>query len=573
MGFTELPSYLVNGDNSGAKESAPPKPEPDYENLSGYGLVLGKKRWMLCFNALPSSRKTPEIKALVIQKDFSLAEVPIASIVNYINFDPRIADKVNEAADGSWLSRATGTGGAKQESEGSSKRIDIPAGTPLVDKNKFIRFGTLIRIINQRELKSLKLGTDNNVSMIIHSSDCVCSAFDKMFSTDKSRLFIPNKQVPKFDFINAKKSAQRITEIPQKDTVDCRIKGDDLVVAFPYDGYINGGKLVNGPAAGKSVDFSNKLKKDWRTFGLLDDLYVNFDFAAGILDSTNITIKDALYQILNGMSSAVNDLWNFQIIQTQAPNTITTDGFTIKKGDSVVSIKEVNFTPKGETPPVFKFSLIGTDSIFKDSSLQLDMSGAKMNQVIGSRLDIKSNKETQPNVGKLNAIGLEDLILKEVYRKAEEANDAKVPGPGGKIDAEEQKKIIEANFLNFLGKLGQYPQVDIRNFKRYTTDRVIKTGFDVNKTLYIASYDDKQLLKLAKGSIAKYSDISPLLPINFTFTIHGISGIKRGDKFGVIGIPKKYDNGFFQVIGIKHTIQGMEWTTEVTGGYRNTNGF
>ena len=409
--------------------------------------------------------------------------------------------------------------------------------------------------------------------MIIHSSDCVCSAFDKMFSTDKSRLFIPNKQVPKFDFINAKKSAQRITEIPQKDTVDCRIKGDDLVVAFPYDGYINGGKLVNGPAAGKSVDFSNKLKKDWRTFGLLDDLYVNFDFAAGILDSTNITIKDALYQILNGMSSAVNDLWNFQIIQTQAPNTITTDGFTIKKGDSVVSIKEVNFTPKGETPPVFKFSLIGTDSIFKDSSLQLDMSGAKMNQVIGSRLDIKSNKETQPNVGKLNAIGLEDLILKEVYRKAEEANDAKVPGPGGKIDAEEQKKIIEANFLNFLGKLGQYPQVDIRNFKRYTTDRVIKTGFDVNKTLYIASYDDKQLLKLAKGSIAKYSDISPLLPINFTFTIHGISGIKRGDKFGVIGIPKKYDNGFFQVIGIKHTIQGMEWTTEVTGGYRNTNGF
>jgi hypothetical protein len=67
--------------------------------------------------------------------------------------------------------------------------------------------------------------------------------------------------------------------------------------------------------------------------------------------------------------------------------------------------------------------------------------------------------------------------------------------------------------------------------------------------------------------------MSPLLPIEFTFTIHGISGIKRGDKFGVIGIPKKYDGGFFQVLGVKHTIQGMEWTTEVTGGYRNTKGF
>jgi hypothetical protein len=571
-GFTELPSYLVNGDNAGAKESAPPKPEPDYKNLSGYGLVLGKKRWMLCFNALPSSRKTPEIKALGSQKDFSITPVPIASIVNYINFDPRIADSINDKADGTMFSRATGIGlgGAKQEQDGDSKRIDIPAGTPLVDENKFIRFGTLMRIINQRELKSLKLGTKNNISMIVHSSDCVCSAFEKIFSTDKSKLFIPNEQVPKFSFINAKKSTERITSIPKKDTVDCRIKGDNLVIAFPYDGAIFDGNIIEGPAAGKSVDFSNRLAKDKRTWGLLDDLYVNFNFATGILESTNVTIKDALYQILNGMSSAVNDLWNFQILETQAPNTITIDGITINKGDSIVSIKEVNFTPKGEDPPVFKFSLIGTDSIFKDSSLQLDMSGAKMNQVIGSRLNIKSNKETQPNVGKLNAPGLEDLILGEVYRKAEEANDDVAPK---KINAEELEKMKEANFLNFIGKLGQYPQVDIRNFKVKNTDRIVKYGFDVNKTLYVASYDDKQLLKLAKGSIANYSDISPLLPINFTFTIHGISGIKRGDKFGVIGIPKKYDNGFFQVIGVKHTIQGMEWTTEVTGGYRNTKGF
>ena len=83
----------------------------------------------------------------------------------------------------------------------------------------------------------------------------------------------------------------------------------------------------------------------------------------------------------------------------------------------------------------------------------------------------------------------------------------------------------------------------------------------------------KQLLKLGKGQIDKYSDVSILLPINFSFTIHGISGIKRGDKFSVTGIPKKYeDNGFFQVISVKHTIQGMEWTTEITGGYRNFNG-
>ena len=570
-GFTELPSYLVNGDNAGGKDVEKPKPESDYKNLSAYNLSLPLKRWMLAFNALPSSRKTPEIKALQDKKDFSLLSVPIASIVNYINFDPRITDKVNKFADGTALGRFFNIGGAEQGDGDKAERVEIPPGTPIVDDNKFIRFGTLMRIINQRELKSLRIGSSNNQSMIVHSSDCVCAAFERIFSTDKSKLFIPNTKVPKFDLNAAKKSEKTLSSIPIEEA-NCSINGDGLTITFPYAGYIENGTITEGPAAGKSVDFSNTLNKKQNQWGLLDDLYVNFDFAAGILDSTNITIKDALYQILNGMSSAVNDLWNFQIMETQAPNAITIDGVKIKKGDSIVSIKEVNFTPNGEKPEVFTFSLIGTDSIFKDASLDLDMSGAKMNQVIGSRLNIKSNEETQPNVGKLNAKGLEDKILGAVYRKAEKAGGET---GSGEENEEDKKKRIEANYLNFLGKLGQYPQVDIRAFKRSgkKEDRTITNKFDINDVLYVASYDDKQLLKLGKGQIDKYNDVSILLPINFSFTIHGISGIKRGDKFSVTGIPKKYeDEGFFQVISVKHTIQGMEWTTEITGGYRNFNG-
>ena len=570
-GFTELPSYLVNGDNAGGEKGEPPKPESDYKNLSAYNLSLPLKRWMLAFNALPSSRKTPEIKALQDKKDFSLLSVPIASIVNYINFDPRITDKVNKFADGTALGRFFNIGGAEQGDGDKAERVEIPPGTPIVDDNKFIRFGTLMRIINQRELKSLRIGSSNNQSMIVHSSDCVCAAFERIFSTDKSKLFIPNTKVPKFDLNAAKKSEKTLSSIPIEEA-NCSINGDGLTITFPYAGGITNGTITGGPAAGKSVDFSNTLNKNQNQWGLLDDLYVNFDFAAGILDSTNITIKDALYQILNGMSSAVNDLWNFQIMETQAPNAITIDGVKIKKGDSIVSIKEVNFTPNGEKPEVFTFSLIGTDSIFKDASLDLDMSGAKMNQVIGSRLNIKSNEETQPNVGKLNAKGLEDKILGAVYRKAEKAGGET---GSGEENEEDKKKRIEANYLNFLGKLGQYPQVDIRAFKRSgkKEDRTITNKFDINDVLYVASYDDKQLLKLGKGQIDKYNDVSILLPINFSFTIHGISGIKRGDKFSVTGIPKKYeDEGFFQVISVKHTIQGMEWTTEITGGYRNFNG-
>jgi hypothetical protein len=569
-GFTELPSYLVNGDNAGGKKGEKPKPEKDYGNLSRSNLAIGMKRWMFAFNALPSSRKTIEIKNLQNRKDDSFANLPIASILNYINFDPRIADSINDKADGTALSRQLGLTGVTQTTEadadGNTEKIQvkIPKGTPLVDENKFIRFGTLMKILNERELKSLKIG-GNHVSMIIHSQDCVVSAFPLMFSTDKSKLLIPNIYTPKFNFIKARESQDQIDNLPGF-TTDCSIKADGKQIAFPYPGNIKNGVITEGYAAGKSVDIGNELAKSKKNWGLLDDLYVNFDFAAGVMDSTNITIKDALYQILNGMSSAVNDLWNFQILETQAPNDITTvAGVIVKKGDSITSIKEVNFTPEGTKPEFFKFNLLGTDSIFKDSSLQLDMSGAKMNQVIGSRLNTKINQETQPNIGKLYAEGSKDLILGAIYAKAEES---KTDTTGGEQD-EDEDALRTANYLNFLNKLGQYPKVHFTMYPKQNYETV-ERSFDVNSTLYIVSYDDKQLLKIGKGDVKKYNDVSILLPINFTFTIHGISGIKRGDRFGVIGIPKKYEKqGFFQVIGVKHSIQGMEWTTEVTGGYRN----
>jgi hypothetical protein len=63
--------------------------------------------------------------------------------------------------------------------------------------------------------------------------------------------------------------------------------------------------------------------------------------------------------------------------------------------------------------------------------------------------------------------------------------------------------------------------------------------------------------------------LSHPLPIKYSFTILGKSGIRRGDTFNIIGIPEKYANhGLFQVTQIEHTIQSMKWTTLVQGEYR-----
>jgi hypothetical protein len=63
--------------------------------------------------------------------------------------------------------------------------------------------------------------------------------------------------------------------------------------------------------------------------------------------------------------------------------------------------------------------------------------------------------------------------------------------------------------------------------------------------------------------------LSHPLPIKYSFTIIGKSGIRRGDTFNIIGIPRKYAAcGLFQVTEVEQTIQDMKWVTRVQGEYR-----
>ena len=63
--------------------------------------------------------------------------------------------------------------------------------------------------------------------------------------------------------------------------------------------------------------------------------------------------------------------------------------------------------------------------------------------------------------------------------------------------------------------------------------------------------------------------LSHPLPIKYSFTIMGKSGIRRGDTFNILGIPRKYAAcGLFQVTEVEQTIQDMKWVTRVQGEYR-----
>ena len=100
-----------------------------------------------------------------------------------------------------------------------------------------------------------------------------------------------------------------------------------------------------------------------------------------------------------------------------------------------------------------------------------------------------------------------------------------------------------------------------------------KTSFtEFNKSFKIYCCEDTQLFDIIKNNaFEKYGGIektSHPLPIKYTFKILGKSGIRRGDTFNIVGIPKKYrDYGFFQITEIEQSLEDNKWYTNVTGQY------
>jgi hypothetical protein len=91
-----------------------------------------------------------------------------------------------------------------------------------------------------------------------------------------------------------------------------------------------------------------------------------------------------------------------------------------------------------------------------------------------------------------------------------------------------------------------------------------------NQYYRVYCYDDTSYLDLLKqNAFADKGGLSHPLPIKYTFKVLGTSGMRRGDMFSIIGIPKQYtDHGIFQITGVEHSIAGMNWYTTVTGEYR-----
>jgi len=194
-----------------------------------------------------------------------------------------------------------------------------------------------------------------------------------------------------------------------------------------------------------------------------------------------------------------------------------------------------------------------------------------MNQIIGQRLQTTTNSSNKPIPRALFSVDKDGTPLKDrVLNKIEKRKSTSTSTEVQPIDQDEEEIKEEALKL-FLDKITLLPKS--YSVSNYGASVLVSTKDNQRGMAYMGAYKDSQLFNALRANhlleqSQEKNKVSPLMPIEFEFTIHGISGIKRGDKFKVRGIPEKYSNGFFQVLSVSHTVDGMLWKTQITGGYR-----
>jgi hypothetical protein len=536
-GFLELPAYVMAADNAKtegdkaahAAGTIPPPLEYSGNEISAE-TAAGKKRWMLCFNDLPSNKRTAVVKGL---------ETKLADIGNFINFDEGVKDAINSTTkQGFWA----GLFSSDVTIKFGSAEAELAEDTKIVNDERYIRFGALMQIINASDIDGLKLG-GGVLPFAIRSDRTACSAFEKIFSTDKTKLFIPNPNTPKADFTTV--AANGGVQTTFAGISDNRVStSSGAKIQFPEQTL--SGKLP-------SITGIEPMTKTNYQAGWLDYLYVNFDFVKKILETKSLPIKDALYQILNGMSGAAGSIWDFQIVDLPNENNV-----------NQLHIVDNNLS-YGSTHNQY-FVATGANSPFLEVGLSMDISGQLANQVMLEKSKAAYNSSMPPVKG-LFLTQTVDMIQQGVEPTTATKGTASPNTTTKPTDAKAENERKKRDFATFLGKVGLAPGVLLDNTAKWPASG------EVLDICYQTAFDDLSLFESLKTGNDYTQETgagtSILLPIELTLKMHGVSGIKRGDKIKIDALPPQYKKGgFFQVTGITQTLNEDYWTTEVTGTFR-----
>lgn len=659
----ELPAYLssqkgsllsIDAVTSGIKFTQGELDSAEDEEMGDVGKFL----FMQMYNELPLQKQIGPVKKLGVMYNEAGSSIdstytdsrglPWTHPSNFLNMDEQVrVDLINSAKDVKLRSK-------------DNETIKVPEDIPLISGERYIRFELAYKILSTIDNSNKTLGVSTGCTEYVLSNgnkiqvqqlssinitNTICRAHRHMFSTDKSKLFVPNTNLPDFQLTAALKSKPLDSgsiQPPNFETVNAHPMGNDddssTPFAFPATN--------DGVDADYSWDTTIITKKPLaHEHGYLKDLYVNYDFFLEVIQRRGLLEHEALTELLNGMSSAVNMMWDFQIVEAGRDGCGDIQLHVVDK--TYLGLTKEGIVRKDNGIPDIcstVFQARGVNSVFLEADLNIDIPGAMANMVIAQK-NSKSTKK-DPSDGDANATGgssteerfqnmktgifsgktdpvskkltnineqviENEKVLSEARRTAFKTQTQKTSEDedfwGGLWDAtksyatttassvssgaqtvwhgegKSDRETRKANYKFFISKAGVFPKINDRNLdydianEKYdfwgannaNLEDIIFVGC-WNDTYLLKKYEmyDRNLCLESNKSGGDYTTNPVLLPIKFSFTIHGVSGIKVGDIFAVSDLPKKYANKIFQVTQVEHQVSDI-WTTQVQAQLRN----
>ena len=569
------------------------------------------------FNALPAAKRIPKVYNWFQTGHTEIRDINNAVFNkwayegNFVNFDEVVKDYLQK-----WLTK----GRAIRTKSGES--LKIPSDVNLFDEERFIRFEMAVAILNAYPIDlaphSAGACTKQSRSLKINIRDTFIGGFPHMFSTDKSKLYIPNTTAPNFNLNNVLTKSDeiddieyikfnalnktenqsnlhpKVNEVPSDDRSQRNGSAHDpatgqsrpVPYAFPCEYDLN--SSVISYTCDNSVLPVTENRKFW---GWLKDLYINFDFFCECLSKPNLVVRDVLYDMLNGMSGACNSIWKFQIQEKPLTND--------EDGAMELTVSDMNFLGKVNPYPdgMAIFQARGTKSPFIKSDFSVDTPGAMMSSVVQKKMADGtldgSNEGPRPlfgNVFSTDKIDRAGTILLAVRTSKEEKNKEKDKEPTGNTpgsDTDSKEDAKAKSYELFAERAGIFSKIQDREGKIDIADTTIdlKSSNDgvIEDLLTVGTWNDPAALKqielidkgLVKGAPKSQTKKEaqkqnpPLGLAEFNFDIHGASGFKVGDQFRVKGLPSKFGApSLYQVVKVDQALSTEGWTTSVKGKLR-----
>tara|TARA_A100001201_G_C4092941_1_gene202763 strand:- start:87 stop:2597 length:2511 start_codon:yes stop_codon:yes gene_type:complete len=459
----------------------------------------------------------------------------------------------------------------------SKPNVDISAGYE----------GLLTYIQSTDESYEMETGSDTDEpTFTAVSGDNVCRWHKNLFTIGKD-IIIPEKVIG----LTSIKDAGG--ENSQFDNEDTRNAYNDVYQTF------------------SDIQKSFKpFKVDGEEYGVIRNFVFSADFLAkqfkGIRD-----IESGLQSFWSNVTARYGGFWDFGVFQSQTKNgkIAVVDRFLTKfrikdtnpfRVEGKKSTYESLDASKADAKTVFVFPLYNNRGLFKDFSITVNMSSAMATQAMfHSNTDYKTSgfggSGAPENKGvvalaKLHNTSVsanpnenagEDGLLKEIFFpfikglsvKTVEDEDGKITYELGESEDKGeyyetlQKKIDQENKA-----ADAQSRLDDKGSRWLTDDEIDqpqKAGlvYDRNGNL-LPSFVRGMQWYLNKGPESKTS-FDPLTPLQCSFTMPGIAGIKMYDVFAVDYLPELYRRfGMFMVTSMNHTLSPQGWDTQIQGNLR-----